>query len=224
MWWIHEMHQWPQPKAEKQVDKLRILLCTRITWGALGKDQMGPRFEFKKKKQKTPAYDLDWKSLIHGLLLSKELYSKRKVWGHFFVILVGCMAWGILVPWLRDGTCVPCSGVWSPNHWTSRKFLVSLILLSFLNTLPVSHLGIRWNLNSLKKPVIWCVLSLQVNVCFTICLPINSCWELRSEKACGCWSSFFLVDSAFDAPLSGVDEIFICWGQGRIEAVGNDLG
>lgn len=36
--------------------------------------------------------------------------------------------------------------------------------------------------------------------------------------------SSFLVDSAFDAPLSGVDEIFICWGQGRIEAVGNDLG
>lgn len=37
-------------------------------------------------------------------------------------------------------------------------------------------------------------------------------------------AAFFLVGSAFDAPLSGVDEIFIFWGQGRIEAVGNDLG
>ena len=62
------------------------------------------------------------------------------------------------------------------------------------------------------------------NVCFTICFPVNSRWELRSEKAYGCWSSFFLVGSAFNAPLSGVDEIFIFWGQGMIEAVGNDLG
>lgn len=37
-------------------------------------------------------------------------------------------------------------------------------------------------------------------------------------------TAFFVVGSAFDAPLTSIGEIFIRLGEGRIEAVGNDIG
>lgn len=54
---------------------LRTLLCTRITWGALGKDQYvwGPKsLNFHKASRMTLKYDLDWEPLILGPLLSGE--------------------------------------------------------------------------------------------------------------------------------------------------------
>lgn len=37
-------------------------------------------------------------------------------------------------------------------------------------------------------------------------------------------AAFFVVGSAFNAPLTSIDEILIRWGEGRMEAVGNDIG
>ena len=58
-------------------------------------------------------------SLVLAGFLESQARGLVSSWGGLF----GCRAGACGVIPVRDRTCVPCTGTWIPNHWTTREVL-----------------------------------------------------------------------------------------------------